>query len=136
MDQTEAKMLRITNALCKGKTKAGKPCTARATATGFCFFHDNPARAVELGRLGGLKNEHLTILPDAQVSAPATAKDVRILLADAIAELRNRRLDPRVASTMAYVAGGLLRALEIEELEARIAELERSDASAKQNEKN
>lgn len=66
---------------------------------------------------------------------PVTARDVRALLAEAMAEVRNRRLDPRIGSTMAYVAGALLRALEIEELESRIAELERNDASVKQKEK-
>src|ERR1700693_4008386 len=118
--------MRIKNTLCKGKTKAGEPCTARAAANGFCFFHDNPTRAVELGRLGGLKNKHSTSPPDERlVSVPVTASDVRALLAEAMAEVRNRRLDPRVASTMAYVASALLKVLEIEDLESSIAELER-----------
>jgi len=69
------------------------------------------------------------------VSVPVTATDVRALLAEAMAEVRNRRLDPRVASTMAYVASALLKALEIEDLESRIEELERSDASVKPKEK-
>ena len=128
--------MRTKNTLCKGTTKAGSPCTARAAANGFCFFHDNPARAVELGRLGGLKNRHSTFPPDDKlVSVPVTAKDVRALLAEALSEVRNRRLDPRVASTMAYVAGALLKALETEELESRIEELERNDSSAKYDEK-
>jgi hypothetical protein len=37
---------------------------------------------------------------------------------------------------MAYVASALLKALEIEDLESRIEQLERNDACAKQNEKN
>jgi Family of unknown function (DUF5763) len=128
--------MRIKNTLCKGKTKAGGPCTAHAAANGFCFFHDNPTRAVELGHLGGLKNKQSTALSDDRlVSVPVTAKDVRGLLAEAMAEVRNRRLDPRVASTMAYVASALLKALEIEDLESRIEELERNDAGAKQSEK-
>jgi hypothetical protein len=123
------------NTLCKGKTKAGERCTARAGANSFCFFHADPTRAAELGRLGGLKNKHATSPPDDKsVSVPATAADVRALLAEAMAEVRNRRLDPRIASTMAYVAGALLKALEIEELESRIEDLERSEASVKQKE--
>jgi hypothetical protein len=70
------------------------------------------------------------------VLVPVTARDVRALFADAMAQVRNRRLDSRVASTMAYVASALLKALEIEDLESRIEQLERNDACAKQNEKN
>jgi hypothetical protein len=69
------------------------------------------------------------------VSVPVTARDVRVLLAEALADVRNRRLDPRVASTMAYVASSLLKALEIEDLESRIEQLERNDADAKYKEK-
>lgn len=69
------------------------------------------------------------------MSVPVTARDVRVLLAEALADVRNRRLDPRVASTMAYVASSLLKALEIEDLESRIEQLERNDADAKYKEK-
>jgi len=41
---------------CKGETKEGKPCRAAATAGGLCFFHANPDKASELGRIGGQKN--------------------------------------------------------------------------------
>jgi Family of unknown function (DUF5763) len=43
---------------CQALTKAGKPCRAAATEGGLCFFHANPSKAVELGRIGGLKNRH------------------------------------------------------------------------------
>jgi hypothetical protein len=69
------------------------------------------------------------------VSVPVTATDVRVLLAETMAEVRNRRLDPRIASTMAYVAGALLKALETEDLESRIDELERNDAGVKQKDR-
>lgn len=38
---------------CKGTTKRGEPCRAAATAGGLCFFHANPNKAPELGRIGG-----------------------------------------------------------------------------------
>lgn len=50
-------------------------------------------------------------------------------------QVRNQRLDSRVASTMAYVASALLKALEIEDLESRLAELESNNDCAKHNEK-
>ena len=44
------------NSFCKALTRAGKHCRARATEGGLCYFHANPNRAVELGRLGGRKS--------------------------------------------------------------------------------
>lgn len=41
---------------CKAVTKSGKPCGAWPTATGMCFFHSNPNKASELGRIGGRRN--------------------------------------------------------------------------------
>jgi hypothetical protein len=41
---------------CKAQTKAGRPCGAAPTPGGLCFFHSNPAKASELGRIGGRKN--------------------------------------------------------------------------------
>lgn len=46
---------------CKGKNKQGKPCQAAATAGGLCFFHANPNKASELGRMGGRKNRHFAL---------------------------------------------------------------------------
>jgi hypothetical protein len=38
---------------CKGVNKRGEPCRAAATPGGLCFFHANPNKASELGRIGG-----------------------------------------------------------------------------------
>lgn len=38
---------------CKAQAKSGKRCGAAATAGGLCFFHANPNKASELGRIGG-----------------------------------------------------------------------------------
>jgi Family of unknown function (DUF5763) len=43
---------------CKGRTKSGRPCRAAATPGGLCFFHANPDKASELGRIGGRGNRH------------------------------------------------------------------------------
>ena len=43
---------------CQGRTKSGKPCRAAATAGGLCFFHANPNKASELGRIGG-RSKHM-----------------------------------------------------------------------------
>jgi hypothetical protein len=41
---------------CKASTKNGAPCKAAPTASGLCFFHGNPNKASELGRVGGKQN--------------------------------------------------------------------------------
>jgi hypothetical protein len=45
---------------CKAPTKSGNPCGAAPTATGQCFFHSNPHKASELGRIGGKLNRRRT----------------------------------------------------------------------------
>jgi hypothetical protein len=42
---------------CKGQTKSGNPCRAAAIAGGLCFFHANPNKTSELGRIGGPEQE-------------------------------------------------------------------------------
>ena len=41
---------------CKAITKSGTPCGAAPTPTGLCFFHGNPNKASEFGRIGGKRN--------------------------------------------------------------------------------
>jgi len=51
---------------CKAFTKSGKPCRAAPTPTGLCFFHGNPNKASELGRIGGQRNRG----PERQTADP------------------------------------------------------------------
>jgi hypothetical protein len=41
---------------CRARTKQGKPCKAAAMEGGLCYFHGNPDKVAELGRLGGRRN--------------------------------------------------------------------------------
>ena len=118
-------MEKIMNAKCRSKTKAGKPCKATPVAAGLCAFHSDPSRAAQLGRIGGKRNRHLS--PDdeiEQIPAPRTAEDVKTLLAETMVRVRARRVEPKVASVMAYLGTAFLNALESAELERRVAELE------------
>ena len=72
-----------------------------------------------------MKNRHLS--PDdeiEQIPAPRTAEDVKTLLAETMVRVRARRVEPKVASVMAYLGTAFLNALESAELERRVAELE------------
>lgn len=66
--------------------------------------------------------------PEAEMStdAPKTAVKVRDVLAEALVQVRGRKLDTRTANAVAYVASSLLRAIEIADLEARLDEMEGS----------
>jgi hypothetical protein len=113
---------------CRAKTKAGKPCKASPSERGLCAFHANPNRAAELGRIGGRKNRlHVPPTESGPVRPPQTAKEVKDLLAEAMAGIHAGRLEPKVASVMAYVGTALLRALETTDLQERIEALERSN---------
>jgi len=63
---------------CTAQTKNGKPCGAAPTPTGLCFFHGNPNKASELGRIGGKRNrrpkeEHAR--PVLKLNGAASASD-------------------------------------------------------------
>ncbi len=110
---------------CSAKTKGGRPCRAAVVyGTRFCALHGDPARAANLGRMGGLKNRHYVDTEVVTVSPPSTPEDVKNLLAQAMADVRSRKLDPRIASTLTYMAGALLKAIESTDLEQRLARLE------------
>lgn len=111
---------------CRALTKAGKPCSARATDCGYCNIHSRPGRAAELGRLGGLNNRH-TVGSDTSrgCHAPASAAEVKEILAEAIAGVRCGRVDPRIGNALAYMATPLLKALETADLEQRLLEIEK-----------
>jgi hypothetical protein len=109
---------------CRALTKAGQPCTVAATASGLCYLHEDPKRAAEMGRRGGLKNRR--VIPDdtTEMSPLNSANDVRAMLAQAAADLRSRKIEPRVATSLGHLANSLLKAIEVSDLERRLARLE------------
>jgi hypothetical protein len=46
------------------------------------------------------------------------------LLAQSIVEIRSGKLDPKLANSISYLGTGFLRALEVSDLETRLAALE------------
>jgi hypothetical protein len=111
---------------CNAKTKRGAPCRAAAVfGTQLCALHGDPTRAAELGRLGGRKNRHYVDTEEVTITLPTTQEDVKNLLAQAMVNVRARRLDPRTASTLAYMSGVLLRSFENTDVQQRLARLEK-----------
>ena len=113
---------------CKALTKKGKPCRAAAFSDGLCYFHANPHKAKELGRIGGMKNRH-SVVDDYSAPLPPldNALSLRDALARMIADLHSKKLHPRTAAGLATLTKTLLRAIEVvnaNDMERRIAKLE------------
>lgn len=108
---------------CSAKNKAGKPCGAPAVnGTTRCHMHSG--RAKELGSRGGHRRSVYAPENLKDFSAPRTADELRELLAQSIIEIRAGKLDPKLANSISYLGAGFLRALEVADLEKRLAELE------------
>src|SRR5438093_1475405 len=92
-------------------------------------FHADPKRAAQLGRMGGSKNRrHDPLRSETEpLRPPQTAKEVKDLLAEAMAGIHAGRLEPRMGSVIAYLGTALLKAIETTEYQERIEALEESD---------
>jgi hypothetical protein len=95
-----------------------------------CFFHANPNKASELGRIGG-RSKRLALVEDSDpLPKLETALAVRDAVAKLIADVHAGKLHPRVASSLAPLLNLQLRAIETTELERRLAKVERLVAKA------
>jgi hypothetical protein len=93
--------------------KAGRQCAAPAIRGGTCCAaHAYPERAAELGRKGGARNLKVYVDAEQEVSAPTSIGEVKKMLAETMAGVRSGRIDPKIGTTVAYVAAALLRAYE------------------------
>jgi len=115
---------------CKAKTKKGKPCRAAATEGGLCFFHANPNKAAELGRVGGRRSHH----PLGCVADPPrdlkSMKGVLEAAARLIEDVYSGKISPRIAGCVAPLLNLQMRAIQATDLEMRIAKLEQSQAES------
>ncbi len=109
---------------CKAVAKSGKPCQAAATAGGLCFFHANPNKASELGRIGGGRKRH----EGGENADPLPTLDnviaVRDTVARLIADVYAGKMNPRVAANLAPLLNLQLRAIETTDFERRLALVE------------
>ncbi len=118
---------RGTGGECTRVKKGGVRCRARRMENSkFCFFH-SPATKQErqsAQRAGGLKNRPLA-LPSSVPDVPLdNMRDVVRLLADTVNRVRRGELDPKVANSVGYLAGILMKGLERSDIEARLETLE------------
>lgn len=123
-------------AKCKAITKDGKPCRANAqTGKDYCFLHDpEKVEAVKAARSKG--GASLKVIDpkrfkpwrgtggDVTVLQSPTPQDIVNLLADTIDEVKTGQIDPRVANAVGYLAGSILKAVELTTFDERLAALE------------
>lgn len=122
---------------CQGVTKQGTRCRAFPTEGGLCFFHANPTKAAQLGRLGGRKNRRRAVEMD-PLPAPDSAKAIREILERVISEAYTGQLPARTAAVLGPLLNSQLRAIEsteyekrLEQIEQRLKELDRDEADTK-----
>jgi hypothetical protein len=99
---------------CKAIATSGQPCKAKPHKDGLCLFHSDPAKAAELGRKGGLRRQRTYDQSDEPVAPLESAADVKRMLAETMAGVLAGSLDPKIGSSVAYVATVLLRAYEVD----------------------
>jgi len=105
----------------------GTTCQARKIhGSDYCFFHD-PARAGERAvarRNGGRRGRAVVLAPDTPACMVKDAGQVIDLLGQTINQVRTGALDPRIGNCMGYLAGIILKAVELSSLEERLTALE------------
>ena len=110
---------------CQSQAKSGKRCRAAATKGGLCFFHANPNKATELGRIGGRSKR---LVPSENTDPLPTldnALAVRDTVARLIADVYAGKLHPRIASGLAPLMNLQLRAIESADIEQRLVRVEK-----------
>ena len=115
---------------CRGKTRQGRPCRAAATEGGLCFFHANPNKAAELGRVGGRRNRHRFTGTAEPPRALKSMKDVRDAVDRLIEDVYSGKISPRIAGSVAPLLALQMRAIRETDLETRIARLELSQTES------
>src|ERR1700722_14448612 len=86
---------------CKSRTKRGDPCRAAATEGGLCFFHGNPDKASQLGRIGGRSRHQAASESGDALPTVDNAIAVRDLVARLIAAVHTGKLHPKIAAGLA-----------------------------------
>ena len=79
---------------------------------------------------GGQANRAVVLPADAADFPLRSGKDVAVLLADTINQVRKGLVQPKIASIVGYLSGPLMKALETSDTEERLAKVEHASANA------
>jgi hypothetical protein len=111
---------------CKHISSKGKQCSANAGhGSLFCFFHDPEKRMEQqTARVKGGKQGKRAVLENVENIRITRMGDVVRLLNSTINQVRKGDLDYKVANSIAYLSGVLVKTFEGEELQKRLEDLE------------
>ena len=114
---------------CEHKKPNGQRCKAFAlTDDHFCFSH-SPAKTQQRRQAqsagGSSRSQKVAVLPPGtEARRLQSPTDVCDLLGDTINQVRCGLIDSRIATTVGYLAGTLLRGLEHGQLDDRLTRIE------------
>lgn len=127
MAQAAALQAEVTAGRCQAQTKQGQPCGATPrTGQPFCAFHD-PGRAAEQAqarRRGGYNRQTVKAAGVTGPESLRTPAEVQALLEEVLADTRLQENSAQRSRTLISLALAALKALEVGELEERLAALE------------
>ena len=118
-----------TGTRCKAKNRKGEPCAAYAlSGSDFCYWHD-PERAEERranSARGGYARHgrKLGATGDAGPVTLDTVADVLPILADELTAVLSLEKSVSRARAVGYLAGVVIKAFEVSELQERVAAVE------------
>ena len=109
---------------CQALNSEGKPCGAAAMPGGLCFFHANPKKAAELGRIGGRSRRPVAGALADPLPKLDTLIAVQETISQVIGEVRAGKLDPKVAASITPLLHLQWQALQVTTALRQVAELE------------
>jgi hypothetical protein len=97
----------------------GERCQSRAIeGSERCFFHADPGKLLTATSLGGKQGKR-TVLQESSLSL-RSVENVKLLLETTINEVRTGQLDRAIGNTVGYLAGILIKALELSDSEHKL----------------
>jgi hypothetical protein len=119
---------------CKHIKSDGTQCGAISLrGSDFCFWHHpdiSEETKTEAARKGG-QNRAVKVKTPLTPIPLHNAKDVRSLIANTIEAVRGGEMDIRAANCLGVLSGYLMKAIEVEDHEQRIEEIEKALRASK-----
>src|SRR5438552_2766730 len=101
---------------CTALTKKGDPCSAAPIhGTDLCSLH-TPGRATDMGKVGGKQKRRTRSEVPTEIPKLETVEDVKRFLAQLAIDVRMRKVESRLATSLGYLCTSLLKAIEVTEL--------------------
>lgn len=111
---------------CKQIKRDKVRCGGHATDDGFCYFHSPhiPETQKRESRVRGGEGRAGRVSEPLQAFQIESTKQLLELLNATVQEVRQGKIDCRVANTIGFLSGHMMRAFEIDGVEKRLTEIE------------